>query len=131
MNDKEKKPGNPWTRHLLIYIGVVFLVVLVVEMMEGGSRAAGGQSMAYSEFVRQVDEGNVRTVSMSTGSTGNSEIAGKLDSGEDFHTVAPAGANIADHMIQKGVGVQVKADEQGSIWLYMLYNSLPFLLMIG
>ena len=34
-------------------------------------------------------------------------------------------------MIQKGVAVQVKADEQGSIWLYMLYNSLPFLLILG
>jgi cell division protease FtsH len=131
MNDKDKKPGNPWTRHLLIYIGVLFAVVLIVQMMEGGSRATAGQPMAYSEFVRQVDEGNVKSVSMATGSTGNSEIAGKLDSGGDFHTVAPAGTNIADHMIQKGVGVQVKADEQGSIWLYMLYNSLPFLLMIG
>jgi cell division protease FtsH len=131
MNDKEKKPGNPWTRHLLIYIGVLFAVVLIVQMMEGGTRAAAGTPMAYSEFVRQVDEGNVKSVSMATGSTGNSEIAGKLDSGEDFHTIAPSGTNIADHMIQKGVGVQVKADEQGSIWLYMLYNSLPFLLMIG
>ena len=55
MNDKDKKPRNPWTRHLLMYIGVVFLVVLVVEMMEGGSRTTGGQAMAYSEFVHQVD----------------------------------------------------------------------------
>ena len=34
-------------------------------------------------------------------------------------------------MIQKGVAVQVKAEEQSSIWLYMLYNSLPFLLILG
>ena len=32
---------------------------------------------------------------------------------------------------QKGVAVQVKAEEQSSIWLYMLYNSLPFLLILG
>src|SRR6478752_1125064 len=131
MNDKEKKPGNPWTKSLLIWAGVLFALVLFVQMIDGGSRAATGQAIPYSEFVKQVDEQNVRTVLMSTSSTGNSTISGKLASGEDFHTVAPAGTNVADRMIQKGVAVQVKAEEQGSIWLYMLYNSLPFLLILG
>jgi len=132
MNDKDKKPGNPWTKSLLIWAGVLFVLVLFVQMIDGGSRAATGQAMPYSEFVRQVDEGNVRTVTMAAGGTSsNSTIAGKLSSGEDFHTIAPAGSNIADRMVQKGVAVQVKPEEQSSIWLYMLYNSLPFLLILG
>src|SRR3954470_5679991 len=132
MNDKEKKPGNPWTKSLLIWAGVLFALVLFVQMIDGGSRAATGQPIAYSEFVRQVDEGNVRTVTIaSSGNGGNSTIAGKLASGEDFHTVAPGDANVSDKLIQKGVAVQVKAEEQSSIWLYMLYNSLPFLLILG
>ena len=61
----------------------------------------------------------------SGGSTANSTISGKLESGQSFRSIAPAGSNIADRMIQKGVAVQVKADEQGSIWLYMLYNTCP------
>ena len=68
---------------------------------------------------------------MATGATGNSAITGKLDSGEAFHTVAPGDANVSDQLISKGVAVQVKAEEQSSIWLYMLYNSLPFLLILG
>jgi cell division protease FtsH len=131
MDDKDKKPGNPWTKSLLIWVGVLFALVLFVQMIDGGSRSAAGEAIPYSEFVRQVDEGNVRTVTMATGTTGNSAISGKLDSGEVFHTVAPAGTNVADRMIQKGVAVQVKAEEQSSIWLYMLYNSLPFLLILG
>jgi cell division protease FtsH len=132
MNDKEKKPGNPWTKSLLIWAGVLLALVLFVQMIDGGSRAATGQAIPYSEFVRQVDEGNVRTVTIATGSGGgNSAIAGKLSSGEDFHTVAPGDANVSDRLIQKGVAVQVKAEEQSSIWLYMLYNSLPFLLILG
>jgi len=131
MNDKDKKPGNPWTKSLLIWVGILFALVLFVQMIDGGSRTAAGQPMAYSEFVKQVDDGNVRSVTMATGTTGNSAISGKLESGEDFHTVAPAGSNVADKMIGKGVAVQVKAEETGSIWLYMLYNSLPFILMIG
>jgi cell division protease FtsH len=131
MNDKDKKPGNPWTKSLLIWVGVLFALVLFVQMIEGGSQTGTGQAIAYSEFVHQVDQGNVRSATMATGSSGGSAITGKLDSGETFHTVAPSDANVSDRLIQKGVAVQVKAEEGSSIWLYMLYNSLPFLLIIG
>src|SRR5438874_7927273 len=131
MNDKEKKPGNPWTKSLLIWAGVLFALVLFVQMIDGGSRAATGTPIAYSEFVRQVNGGNVRSVTIATDTSRNLEIAGKLTSGETFRTVAPGDAKVSDTLIAKGVAVQVKAEEQSSIWLYMLYNSLPFLLMIG
>ena len=73
MNDKEKKPGNPWTKSLLIWVGVLFALVLFVQMIDGGSQTATGQAIAYSEFVRQVDEGGVRAVTMASGGTsGNS-----------------------------------------------------------
>ena len=66
MNDKDKKPGNPWTKSLLIWVGVLFALVLFVQMIDGGSRTAAGQGIAYSEFVRQVDEGNVKAVTIAT-----------------------------------------------------------------
>ena len=131
MDDKEKKPGNPWTKSLLIWVGILLALVLFVQMIGGGSRAPAGASVPYSEFVRQVDDGNVRAVTIASGSTGNSAISGKLDSGEILTTVAPGDANVSDRLIQKGVAVQVKAEESSSIWLYMLYNSLPFLLILG
>src|SRR5215216_508562 len=117
MNDKDKKPGNPWTKSLLIWVGVLFALVLFVQMIDGGSRTATGNGIAYSDFVRQVDEGNVRSVTMATSANRDSSISGKLQGGEAFHTVAPAGSDVADRMIQKGVGVQVKAEESSSIWL--------------
>ena len=132
MNDKDKKPGNPWTKSLLIWGGVLFALVLFVQMFDSGSRAQVGNAIPYSEFVRQVDEGNVRTVVIAAGgTTSNSAINGKLASGEDFRTLAPAGSDIADKMVQKGVAVQVKAEEQSSLWVYLLYQSLPFLLILG
>ena len=131
MNDKEKKPGNPWTKSLLIWVGVLFALVLFVQMIDGGSRTATGTPIAYSEFVRQVNDGNVRSVVIATDASRNSAIVGKLESGETFRTVAPGDASVSDKLIAKGVAVQVKAEEQSSIWLYMLYNSLPFLLILG
>ncbi|MES2147276.1 MAG: ATP-dependent zinc metalloprotease FtsH [Pseudomonadota bacterium] len=131
MNENDKKPGNPWTKNVLIWAAIIFGLILFVQVIGGGSSAATGQAMAYSDFVRQVDNGSVRSVTMATGTSGNAAITGKLDSGEAFHTIAPADANVSDRLIGKGIAVQVKAEEQSSIWLYLLYNSLPFLLMIG
>ena len=96
MNDK--KPGNPWTKSLLIWVGVLFGLVLFVQMIEG-PRAAASQAIPYSEFVRQVDEGTVKSVTTSTNTTGNQVITGKLASGEAFQTTAPGGTNIADRLV--------------------------------
>src|SRR5687767_14773463 len=126
----EKKPGNPWTKSLLIWVGVLFGLVLFVQMIEG-PRAAASQSIPYSEFVRQVDEGAVRSVTTATTATGSQVITGKLASGEAFRTLAPADAQVTDRLIQRNVQVQAKEAEQSSFWLILLYQSLPFLLILG
>ena len=127
----EKKPANPWVKSLLIWVGILFGLVLFVQMVGGGSSAAAGEPIPYSDFVRQVDEGNVRSVTMSATSSGNSVITGRLADGEAFRTTAPADAQVSNKLIERGVDVQVKAEEGSSIWLLMLYNSLPLLLIIG
>jgi cell division protease FtsH len=127
----EKKPTNPWVKSLLIWVAILFGLVLFVQMIGGGSRASAGPAIAYSDFVHQVDEGNVRSVTMATSSTGNSLISGRLADGGAFSTTAPTDAQISSKLVDKGVDVQVKAEEGSSIWLLMLYNSLPLLLIIG
>jgi cell division protease FtsH len=127
----EKKPANPWVKSLLIWVGILFGLVLFVQMIGGGSRASTGNPIAYSEFVRQVDQGNVRSVTMSTTPSGNSMISGRLTDGGAFSTTAPGDAQVSTKLIDKGVDVQVKSEEGSSIWLLMLYNSLPLLLIIG
>ena len=56
----EKKPANPWVKSLLIWVGILFGLVLFVQMIGGSSRATAGNPIAYSDFVRQVDDGMVR-----------------------------------------------------------------------
>ncbi|MEO7814842.1 MAG: ATP-dependent metallopeptidase FtsH/Yme1/Tma family protein, partial [Sphingomicrobium sp.] len=126
----EKKPTNPWTKSLFIWIGILLALVLFVQSV-GGSREAPGTAMTYSEFVGQVNERNVQSVAIATSTNGNAVISGKMTDGKAFRTIAPYDAKISDRLVEKGVAVQVKAEEQTSLWLYMLYNSLPFLLMIG
>ena len=128
MNDK--KPTNPWTKSLFIWIGILLALVLFVQSV-GGPRETPGNAMTYSEFVAQVNERNVQSVAIATTANGNAVISGKMTDGKAFRTIAPYDAKISDRLVEKGVAVQVKAEEQTSLWMYMLYNSLPFLLMIG
>jgi cell division protease FtsH len=131
MNDKDKKPGNPWTKSLMIWAAVLFGLVLFAQMIDGGSRTAAGESIAYSDFVRQVDEGNVRQVTTSTNATGTQVISGKLANGDAFRTTAPRDAQVTDRLIQRGVQVQAKEAEQTSFWWILLVQSLPFILILG
>src|SRR5918998_1174319 len=126
----EKKPANPWTKSLLIWVGVLFGLVLFVQMTAAPG-AAASQAIPYSEFVRQVDEGSVKSVTTAANNTGNQVITGKLASGESFRTLAPADAKTTDRLIQRGVQVQAKEAEQSSFWLILLYQSLPFLLILA
>ncbi|MEO5774524.1 MAG: ATP-dependent zinc metalloprotease FtsH [Sphingomicrobium sp.] len=126
----EKKPGNPWTKSLLIWVGILFGLVLFVQMIDG-PRTPAGNPIPYSEFVKQVDEGNVRSVVTAATASRTQTITGKLANGESFRTTAPSDAQVTERLIKAGVSVQAKEAEEGSIWLYMLYNSLPFLLILG
>ncbi|MEA1072083.1 ATP-dependent zinc metalloprotease FtsH [Sphingomonas sp. LY160] len=132
MDDKnlDKKPGNPWTKSLLIWIALIVGLVMFVRAFDTGA-ATTGEPLSYSDFVRQVDEGNVQSVTIATSSTGNVAVSGKMADGKPFRTVAPSDANVSDRLIAKGVGVAVKAEEQSSFWLILLYQSLPFLLILG
>jgi cell division protease FtsH len=130
MDNNEKKPTNPWTKSLFIWMAVLLGLVLFVQSI-GGGRAATGEAMAYSEFVNQVDEGNVQSATIAAVPGGNATVTGKLANGQIFKTTVPPNTNVADRMIAKGVAVQVKAEEQSSFWLILLYQSLPFLLILG
>ena len=127
----EKKPSNPWAKSLLIWVGILFGLVVFVQMIGGGSKAATGEAIPYSEFVKQVDEQNVQSVTTSATASGNQVISGKLNSGQAFRTTAPKDAQITDRLIKAGVQVQAKEAEQSSFWLILLYQSLPFLLILG
>jgi cell division protease FtsH len=127
----EKKPTNPWAKSLLIWVGILFGLVVFVQMIGGGSKAATGEAIPYSEFVRQVDEGNVQSVTTAASTSGNQLITGKLEGGQNFRTTAPADAQVTDRLIKAGVQVQAKEAEQSSFWLILLYQSLPFLLILA
>ena len=126
----DNKPGNPWLKSLLIWAAVLFAVVLFGSLMGGGTSTTASPTIPYSQFVSEVDAGKVQSVSMTTSQNGNQMIVGQHADKSMFRTVAPS-AQISEKLIAKGVAVSVKAEETSSVWVLLLWNLAPFLVMIG
>src|SRR5687768_7232648 len=121
----DKDPsGNPWMKSLFIWAGILLALILFVQIVDGGgSRSAAAGSMPYSEFLNRVDEGSVKEVSI-----GKDVITGKLSSGEAFRTNFIPDPQLTGRLREKGVAFQGEPEPQTSVWLILLYQSLPFLL---
>ena len=81
----------------------------------------------YSKFLQEVNNGSIMSVSMQ----GN-EITGRYrNSSEDFLVVAPNHEDLINQLQEAGVEISVKKEEGQPLYVLLLVNALPVLLLIG
>ena len=115
---------NSTTRSLLFWM--VLVVVLVTIWNLSSQFRAGDTPVAFSEFIRWVETGQVDRVEL----TGN-EIVGTSSSGEQFRSYAPPQyEGLANKLIERDVVIQAK-EAVASPWATLLYSWAPILLIIG
>ena len=129
-DDNNKDPqgsANPWMKSLLIWAGILLGLVLFVQMIDGG-RSAARDSMTYSEFLNKVEDGSVKSVII-----GKDSIRGRLGDDQQFATNSTLGADpqLVERLRANNVTFAMEAEAQTSIWMLLLYQSLPFLLILG
>jgi cell division protease FtsH len=127
MNDKkDPNASNPWMKSLLIWLGVVIDLVMFFSMFDTKTRTATGEGIPYSEFLQRVDDGSVKEVAIS-----DNIISGTYTNDSAFRTQAPDDPRLIDRLIAKDVKFSAKPKEEPSFWMILLYQSLPFLLILG
>ena len=126
MNDDKEPQGNPWMKSAMIWVGVVAALLLIVSMVEGRNGTTVGTGIAYSDFRSKVQEGQVKEVSV-----GPDRIVGVLANNQRFSTVPVNDPGLTALLDDYNVKYSGKAEEQPSFWMILLYQSLPFLLILG
>jgi cell division protease FtsH len=105
---------------------MVLVVVGVLIWNFSATFQARDKAVTFSDFVKQLDEGQVQKVTM----TGN-EILGTSKSGEKFRTYAPPQyEGLGNKLIERNVEVSAK-EPAASPWATFLVAWAPILLMIG
>jgi len=124
MND-DQPSGNPWVKSLLVWGGIFLALLMVVSMF--GARTTTGPSIPYSDFRSKVAEGSVASVEIA-----EDRIDGKLKNGDTFSTVPVQNdITLTQLLSQNDVKYSGKEAEQGSLLLYILAQTLPFVLIVG
>ncbi len=127
MNDDKTPNGNPWMKSLLIWVGILAALAVFVSVFDGRKASpVAGNGMAYSDFIAKVDEGSVKDVKIA-----GDIVSGSLSNGEPFRTYRPNDPQLIERLTKANIKFSAEPEETASIWVLLLYQALPFVLMIG
>ncbi|WP_411291037.1 ATP-dependent zinc metalloprotease FtsH [Sphingorhabdus sp.] len=125
MNDEQEPKSNPMLRNMAIWSAIIVALLLVASIFSGSSAPANG--ITYSSFRDKVEAGQVKSVLIT-----DDRITGKLQNDETFVTGSlPNDTSLLPLLEEKGVNYDQKPTEQPSLLLLLVYQALPFLLILG
>ncbi len=112
-------------KNFALWIIIGLLLVALFNLFQGPGRERSGPEMTYSQLLAEVDQGNIRDVTIS----GNT-ISGHYSNGRAFKTYAPKDAGLIDKLTRKGVDISAAPTEKSP--LFSIFVSwFPMLLLIG
>jgi cell division protease FtsH len=110
-----------------IILWVVIAVVLMSVFNNFGSRkSVDASNMPYSQFLSEVNDGQVKEVTIE-----GQVVRGVTTAGDRFSTYAPDDPKMVSDLLKNRVEVKAQPLEQQSLWMQLLISWFPMLLFIG
>jgi cell division protease FtsH len=117
------KPKNKSMKNLLFWISAGVLIILLWSLLQ--SPAAGKKDVTFSEFMTEVEQGNVESVTIQ-----ENQVNGRTKDGQSFKTVLPSGyADLIKILRDNKVDIVVKDTNRSPI-LSILLSLSPILLIV-
>ena len=119
-------------RNLALWVIIALLLVVLFSLFQpGGLRGTNNTSnvtqMAYSEFLTQVKNGQVKDVVIQ-----DRNVSGDLKDGRAFETYTPEDPSLVQTLTDKNVEIVAKpADGDSNPLLHYLLSWFPMLLFVG
>ena len=114
-------------RNLLIWGIVLLLLVALFNLLQGPPQAANANQISYSQFLDQVESDEINRAEIR-----GERIIGQNGTGDTFvANLPPQDDQLISTLRKNGVTINARPEEGPSIWMVLLYQSLPFLLILG
>ncbi len=114
-------------RNLALWVIIALLLVVLFNLFQPSTTQHSSAQVAYSDFLSQVDHGQVRDVVIQ-GQT----VTGQLADGRAFETYVPDDPTLVRRLTDKGVRVIAKPPSTDvNPLLHYLLSWFPMLLLIG
>jgi cell division protease FtsH len=113
-------------RSFAVWIVIALLLFALFSLFQGQASRSGTSTIGYSEFIDQVDSGEVRSVTIS-----GDLITGKMADGKSFQTYAPLDLELIKTLRDKKIQFDAKPAQSDSFLTSALVYWLPTLLLIG
>jgi len=115
-------------RNLVLWIVIALLLVFLFNLFQNTSQRANAQTVSYTQFLQQVDQGEVKKVTVQGDS-----IKGELANSQPFATTVPSNDPTLWPTLNKNhVNVTVSPPDEGMPTLMsVIVNWFPMLLLIG
>ncbi|MFV2030272.1 MULTISPECIES: ATP-dependent zinc metalloprotease FtsH [Neisseria] len=120
--------GNT-VKNLLVWL--VLAVCLMAAFNAITDKQENKQQIEYSQFIEQVNKGEVASVNIEGSVVSGYMIKGERTDNTPFFTNAPLDDNLVPTLLEKKVRVQVTPEEKPSMFTSVLFSLLPVLLLIG
>ena len=115
---------NQISRNLMLWAIIVLAMVMLFNMFQQPQGVM--QRVPYSDFLSQVDNGQVMSVTIQ-GHT----LTGRTADGKTVQTYAPQDLGLVNRLIEKKVEVKAEPPEEQPWYMTLLVSWFPMLLLVG
>ncbi|WP_341909702.1 ATP-dependent zinc metalloprotease FtsH [Ferrovibrio terrae] len=119
---------NMFGRNLALWVIIGLLVVALFNLFQGPSIRGGSQSLAYSDFLNDVTNGQITDVAIQNSSN---TVTGHFRDGRGFTTYIPNDPTLVSKLTERGVRVTAVPPEENNTLVQILISWFPMLLLIG
>ena len=116
---------NDFTKNLVLW---TIAIIVLVSFFNSISETRAPRTLDYSTFMSQVTNGAVKRVEMD-----GLDIYWEEGQGDSFRTVQPifGDPKLVDTLIERKISFEQHKPEKNSVWINLLINILPLLIIIG
>ncbi|WP_306253066.1 ATP-dependent zinc metalloprotease FtsH [Parvularcula sp. IMCC14364] len=113
-------------RNWLLWGVMLIMLLLMVQYISSSGTNTNTRQLNYSEFVGMIDNQEVSEAVID-----GDRVTGTLQNGSTFVVNVPLESNVADRLAENGVETTIKPEEELPLMLAVIFQLLPFIILLG